>query len=651
MRTKSVVVRSAGVFSGGFSSVWNTQFARLQRHLDKSMGNEAMTSRIAPAVHRDAAKWAKEVAAVPVEGVPGVLGRMATFTAHKKHYYWAQIALWLMHTNPEQMITFLRGSHAWPYPPVASIDDSLRYLAMHFSHEDNAAQLQALAELFPLLANRGEGGRLIMDGSFFRLLMPHCSHEQINNMYRAVKVHHVKVNWNTLLHFATHYAKNGHFEQALDALLEAKSAGAIVDSFAFRSNCAKLLRSSIRQPAGLRVCLRMVDNLVKIGVKLNNQLCNIVMLNAVEGGDLRTAFAIYRSLVEHGLEADSYTYAILLKGCKSAIDDTETLNATIRSAIEHIKVTNEPVVATEILHCLALHHKKHHPDRAFDIVADAYAQLFDSAPLQDLGLLFSKALQAQRPGAEKMRPSRQAMAIMIAMYLDHSYAHSQTVSQAHALYQRFRTLADKGVEPFASMMETDHISNCFLMAFIKSKKGLLCAAEVIKDMQRPSHTLESIKRCKPTQQSWSIFLHGFARHGQIQLAEQVLNYMRGKDIEPNEVTWNTLTTGYASAQDLEGTLDVLRRMEVDSVTWDEWTLAGLRRFQDQESLRKELEKRRELPQLDFTSDIKDSLGDRLDAFGEAPRGMEEKRVHLAEGMADSPSDLAETEAQTYTPFK
>jgi pentatricopeptide repeat protein len=462
--------------------------------------------------------------------------------------------------------------------------------------------------------------------------------------------HHVKVDSHTFLQFATHFAKNGHFEQALDAILEAKSANAALDSFAFRSNCATLLRNSIRQPAGLRVCLRIVDNLVKIGVTLNNQLCNIVMLNAVEAGDLKTAFSIYSSLVEHGLEADSYTYAILLKGCKSAIDDAETLNDTIRSAIQHVNLMREPVVSTEILHCLALHHKKHHPERAFDTVADAFAQLFDPAPLQKLGLLTSTTPQASHLAPEKMQPSCSAMAIMIAMYLDHAYARSQSTFGANELYKRFRTLADSGAEPFASMIETDHISNCFLTTFIKSKKGLLCAAEVIKDMQRPSHVLDSKSRCRPTQQSWSIFLHGFTSHGLMKLAEQVLNYMRGKNIQPNKVTWNTLAVGYASAQDVEGTLDVLRRMEEDSVTWDEWTLSGLRKLQDQESLRRELERRREVPQLDFTHDIKDGLGERLNAFGEAPRRMEERRPEIVEGVADSPSDLAEAGAQIYTPF-
>lgn len=651
VRVKYVPVLSGGVFSNALSFTWNTEFARLQRYYDKDQGEEEyMSSRLAPDLNGQAEKWAKEAMAVPEGGVPLTLARMAGTASYEWNYYWSQIALWLMYNKPKQMIKFLRETHSQPHPPVICIDDSLRYLATHFSHEQDAEQLQALSELFPLLADREKAGRLHMDGSFFRLLMPHCSHEQVNELYRAIKTHHVKVHWDTFLQFATHFARKGYFEQALDAILEAKNADAILDSFAFRSNCARLLRNSIRQPAGLRVCLRIVDNLVKIGLTLNNQLCNIVMLNAVEAGDLKTAFSIYSSLVGHGLEADSYTYAILLKGCKSAIDDAEQLNSTIRDAIQHVNVTGQPVVATEILHCLALHHKKHNPERAYEILVEAFEQLFDTSPLQQLGMIPVSVRPIGEPIQGKMPPPQQAMSIMVAMFLDHACAHHRSAVPGYELYKRLRALVNLQTKPFASMVETDHISNAFLGTFIKTKKGLLYAAEVIKDMQRPSPKLK-VEQCKPTQQSWSIFLHGFTRHGQLKLAEQVLNYMRSKGIEPNEVTWNTLMIGYAGAQDMEGTLDVLRRMELDSVTWDEWTVNGLRKFQDQDRLRREIERRRSLPQVDFTSDIKVKLGERLHTFGDADRRVERKRPEVVEGVADSPSELAESGARSYTPFQ
>jgi pentatricopeptide repeat protein len=117
----------------------------------------------------------------------------------------------------------------------------------------------------------------------------------------------------------------------------------------------------------------------------------------------------------------------------------------------------------------------------------------------------------------------------------------------------------------------------------------------------------------PDVQSWSIFLEGFSQPGQLKLAEQVLTYMRGKGLEPNAVTWNTLLKGYAGEQDMEGLLDVVDRIDEQGHAWDEWTYGGLRRFRNSEQLKSAMDQRRKnaTTQLDFTSDLKESIGARL----------------------------------------
>jgi pentatricopeptide repeat protein len=115
----------------------------------------------------------------------------------------------------------------------------------------------------------------------------------------------------------------------------------------------------------------------------------------------------------------------------------------------------------------------------------------------------------------------------------------------------------------------------------------------------------------PDVQSWSIFLEGFTRHGQLKLAEQVLTYMRGKGLEPNSVTWNTLLAGYASQQDFDGMLGAMRRLDASGHAWDEWTYNGLRRYRNAEQLKGVMERRAQTMQLDFTDDLKQGLGARL----------------------------------------
>ena len=630
IRTKFVNVRSRRNPHDFYSASWNINFARIQKLYDKAYHGITKSAAVTPKLDSQAIEWVDSTLS-HLKSSTKPLRILTIFDKRKSTALqrWQQVAIWLLYHEKERMVDFLRATNVEPYPPLTCMEDSMQYLATHFSQVDDSMRgkhLQSLGRLFIDIANQRGLNRLRMDGSFFRLLIPHCTNEQINEFYRTIKLRHVKVSWHTFLHFATHFAKHDRFEQALDAILEAKSAGAALHSYALRSTCATLLRTAIRLPGGLRATMRIVSNLVKIGLPLNIHLCNIIMLNAVEAGDLKTAFSIYHSLVEHGLNADAYTYCILLKGCKANIDDAETLNTTIRSAIQGTTVAEHIVLATEILHCLAVHHTRKTPENAFETVSNAYALLFNLEPLEKLGLPLPKPSQPFGQAQPKLQPNQYALGIMLATYLDQYFAHNRTTALVYDLYLRLRALVEIGEEPFNTLAETDHVANTFLSAFIRTKKGLLYATEVIKDMQRPLPPAAKAKQCQPTTHTWSIFLHGFTRHRQVTLAEEVLIYMRGKGIEPNQVTWNTLLGGYAAAQDLDGTLDALRRAEADGLAWDEWTMGGLRRLVDQQKLKDRYREQRLAASLDFTKDLKDSLGERLSSSEEITQESGEKSL-------------------------
>jgi pentatricopeptide repeat protein len=201
---------------------------------------------------------------------------------------------------------------------------------------------------------------------------------------------------------------------------------------------------------------------------------------------------------------------------------------------------------------------------------------------------------------------------MLRTYLKLIHDGQGSVARATPIYQRYRQLVDSRKEPFASTAMTSHCYNAFLGTFTKNKRTLINAAEVIKDMQSASAESPP-KSVVPDVQSWSIFLEGFSSHGQLRLAEQVLTYMRGKGLEPNAVTWNTLLKGYAGEQDLEGLLDTVGRIEKQGHAWDEWTYGGLRRFRNSDALQSAMDQRskKASTQLDFTSELKDGIGARL----------------------------------------
>ncbi|GAB7348302.1 hypothetical protein MBLNU459_g6282t1 [Dothideomycetes sp. NU459] len=556
---------------------WSRMFARLQ--LSDEAGSALSPDAAGRAIgcNSRAKKWADQI----LSGDSSTLNVSELERHHGTswHEIWLHSMLWVLQHRIEDAPRFLLCTHAQSHPPFSWVLDTLQYLANYYSKVEIGvveARQDEFVNVLCTVLDRPDASRANLPASAIRLVLQRSVRDHSLRLYGCVKSNSCSLHWNTWLHFATSLARSNHFDQALDALLEAAGAGADTRSPQFESNCATILRKAADQPDGLRVSLRIVQNMSDIGVKLNLQLCNSVMLNAVEAGDLKTAFSIYHSLVEHGLQADKYTHAILLKGCKSVIGDSETLNTTIRHAIDDTVISRSDIVATEILHCLYLHHFELNPQTAFSTISEAYAQLFDTTALAKLHILPDRTHETPR-----MQPTMAALHIMITAYLRRSTRQQPAyiINDTHHLYRHIRMLVNRGVQPWAEISSTDHMANAFLFFFTSHASSLSHAAEVIRDMQAPLTDTDAAaataKSCKPTVRTWSIFLRGFAKHGKMELAEQVLTYMRDKGIQPNQVTWNTLVGGYVGSRDVDGAVDAFQRMCREGWSGDDITSKAL----------------------------------------------------------------------------
>jgi pentatricopeptide repeat protein len=537
---------------------------------------------------------------------------------------WNLVALWLLYHEPEQAVELLAATATRPYLPSRKVSEAFDYLVLHCRHcEDRARKIRYMSRLADVLlrvVERNPEVRLrFVHGGTVRHLIPYMTSKQVNSIWAAICEKRIVLLWPTLLHFARRLIDDGHFERGFDAIKEAQRLGASPFSQAFTSSCAYLLRSASRQPSGLRVTMRLVEDLAAMGVPLNLQMCNVVILNAIEGGDPNTAFALYRSLVQNGLQADKYTYSILLKGCR-AINDADVLNETIRSATAHVNIQQNERLATEILNCLAHFHTKKDPSTTFDRLLEAYDQMFDSSPLHMLGLT-----KQHSASPHLMPPPHQAIGIMLSVYLDQVDHHSKTFLTTLKVYNRYRKLVLAGAEPFASMISEAYLPNLFLHSFIRTEKGLLSASQVIKDMQRPTEASRPVKQSPPNIQTWSIFMHGFARHGKMALAEQVLTYMRSKGMEPDVVTWNTLVKGYAAKQDESGLLNSLDRLEEGGFAWTQPTLDGVKWYRKQAALQEKLRQREQKAmESNFVTDLKAQLMQKFELAGKGSEVKVEK---------------------------
>ncbi|KAK6423122.1 hypothetical protein LTR95_016570, partial [Oleoguttula sp. CCFEE 5521] len=618
-RVKQVLLQPSQPSVSLLSRVWHVNFARVMGPYDKQLGHGHKSTNIIPLLDVHAAEWAENIIGHIEAGNPLDLDTLAQVHGTDKEVIWSNCALWLMAYQPSTFVDFLQRTCSDSGLPSHWIVDSLTF-ASHQSivlaPKERLAPVSALAKAFLAFANRDNAVRVALGGGLLSHLLHYCSRDQVPAIFQTLKTGNFRVSKANFLHAATHLAKTDHFDQGIEALLESHHAGVRVDSVAFRKVCAVMFREAMQQPGGLRVCLRLVDNLVKIGLRLTTRLCNVLMLNAIEAGDIKTAHSIYKSLVTHDQEADVYTYALLLKACKQDLGDVETLNNVVRSAITDPNIVRNSILATEILHCLILHHTQQSTETAWPIVCQAYRQLFDSTPLEELGLPMPNATPDSQPTTEPMPAPDQAIGIMLSAYLQlHSRRHTPAPN-AHALYKAFQTFYCDRIPPYTTLAHQDYVANAFLSAFTMSKRTLIHGAEMIKDMQRAAAHSPSMGTA-PTVQTWSIFLRGFTYHGQTKLAEQVLRYMTSKGMKPSQATWNTLAQGYAHDQDVEGLVDAVSRAEESGWVWDEWTSRGLRKLRPGRlrSFEERFAASRRV-KLDFSDEIKTELEERLSKAGE-----------------------------------
>jgi pentatricopeptide repeat protein len=500
-----------------------------------------------------------------------------------KSQHWEEIALYIMQNTPSRALDFLQSCL-----PLYNSTKIRHFRRLHYyivaywwnlrDHPSRMDNMNKLAELLPRFG--GDGGMLKKEANAWLWRVLTCCSFDAAKELLVFMDEDSGAHWHTWLQATTLCVKNREYEAGLHTLLQAHNAKADLPHLAFAKTFAAILRAVGQQPDGLRVSMRFYDYLSKCGMPLTTTVCNVLMMNASDAGDLQTSLAIHKSMLEHGPPPNGYTYSALLRGWKLNIDDANLLNDIIRMAIEADMVVTEPYVTTEILHCLAMHHRQKDETTAFNIVADAYAELFDVAPLQRLGLLLDKSQAEQKP-----TPNRAAIGIMVTAYLTHLRANNLPDTRAQQLYRRWRELMFSQEAPFAELAEQTYVYSAFLYYYARIPKGMLFASQIIKDMQAGPPENFPFAHAKPDVYCWSIYMFGFVRAGQMKLAEQILVYMREKGVEPTIDSRNILLSGYFGRQDLYQSLAQLKEAEEEGQVWNEYTLKALSRYRNQERLR------------------------------------------------------------------
>jgi pentatricopeptide repeat protein len=378
--------------------------------------------------------------------------------------------------------------------------------------------------------------------------------EDLKKVFDCLIKHRTYLGFDTVLHYASTFGEAGQVEYALRCLDELKARhskawDSVVERTRLRRTCATILRKSMSQSENFHSTPLVVAALVRLGIKMDVLLYNIVMHNAMEAGDYATAFKVYNALESNGLKADKHTFSILLHGC-TLQSNPGMFQSFAQYCAEVAKKTKDAWLATDHLYYLYVRHQTDtEPEHASALLWQAYTSFFSTTLLR---LLIDFNIPPT-PDSTNLPPPPVALYIMLQTEI--RTASSISNQRVLNLYQRFLSLASSSsIGPFRALIQDPTIWNAFLLAFCHAQQ-FSSAANLIRDMSSSSVF------ANPNIYTWNIFMQAFFKTGQVAAAERVFEILRSRNVEPDQFTYGVLLRGYAKGQMVERVGETMQRIE------------------------------------------------------------------------------------------
>ena len=536
-----------------------------------------------------------------------VWNQWMAFDQQQRNKSWHLLLLYLLDRRKDRALQFLRviarDSGLKMKPRILA--DALEILSRHIiklrDHtKDNTSQFSALVPTFCHIFR-----------AYFATSKHICSQDLLLSIARLAHTEDLKLvydlisdkvfwGYDTLLHYAATFGKYGEHKYALFCLQKVTSivptsSGKIdiVNRRRFSWSCALILRRSVKNGQNYHLTADIVAQFLKLGLKLDVLLYNVIIHNAMEAGDYNVAFRVYNLLEKNQVHPDKITYSILLHGC------TVAKNPSIfRDFAEHCakmaRELQDPWLATDYLYYEYICHNNRNEtdiERAFWIGHRTYSHFFTHGPLEWISTDYDCSLPRPQfllqPNSDHHQDALQphelpplfeppSVALYLILQLEIRRALSVSNQRVWNLYLQFRNVLRSRQNPLISeLARSPIIWNAFLLAFCQGEQ-FANASHVIKTMPAPNIY------------SWNIFMQAFFKTSQIEAAERVYGIMRTRNVEPDQFTFAVLLKGYAKAQRPREVGQVMDNLDSDKQLHPA-LLQALGRMRDRESLMKELE--------------------------------------------------------------
>ncbi|KAF2794692.1 hypothetical protein K505DRAFT_324572 [Melanomma pulvis-pyrius CBS 109.77] len=520
---------------------------------------------------------------------------------------WPRMLLYLVDRKPDRALQFLRVIARDPSlevnPPILA--DTLEILARRYikGEMQGTSKKSTFVPTFCHIFRQYLADTKPVCTQDLLLSIARLAHaEDLKLVYHLIED---KVFWgyDTLLHWANTFGKLGEHKYALFCLekivrIGNSSAGKqdLVARERFRWSCALILRESVSNGQNYHMTADIVAQFLKLGVKLDILLYNVIMSNAMEAGDYSVAFRVFSLLEENGVQPDKKTYSILLHGCSVAENPPMFRDFAERCQKKALE-WQDPWLASDCLYYEYICHHNHSEDmeQVYSILHRTYSKFFAHERLEWISAGYNRTTQRLAMQRElksesetsdqgslfEPQPLLEPPTVAIYIMLQTEIQRAMAISTRHVwdLYLRFRLVVRERQNPLIlELARNPTVWNAFLFAFCK-KQQFANASHLIKSMPSPNIY------------SWNIFMQAFFKTSQIQAAERVYHIMQTRDVQPDQFTFGVLLRGYARAQRAEKIGQVMERMDNEKQLHPAM-LQALSRMRDRESLMRELEQGR-----------------------------------------------------------
>ncbi|MCJ1475301.1 hypothetical protein MMC13_003963 [Lambiella insularis] len=313
-----------------------------------------------------------------------------------------------------------------------------------------------------------------------RLLGKHSDTQQLLALLKTLQETHVTLHMNTKLHLMPKLVEAGKIGVALSLLKGIPTSD--LSSPQVQMFCVMLLRTEVEVEDIYRFRSSVLAFMLEAGIKPNRIMADVIILNAMEGGDIDTAWRSHEIARENGLAPDVGTYTALLKGIQYG-DSKDAVWRIYDSAKGDGFLVESSRLRFELLYAMYLSENGKYQSSPYTTLLPRYQEFFDIRPLQELGIYYPPRGFVDA-GIRPQESAVQALGLMILAWLQQHHS----TGPVREVYDRYLHHTMNNHPIIAQLAETTHTSNAFSMAFGRSAYTLHLCTQVVQDMLKPKTT-------------------------------------------------------------------------------------------------------------------------------------------------------------------